>query len=60
MQKVLLELRFYRGPLLRTVLSARCKADPSSFTGEDVDEVLNGVLEHLRKHAIAFGGPRKE
>ena len=60
MQKILLELRFYRGPLMRTVCSARCKADPSAFTGEDVDEVLDSVVEHLRKHAIAFGSPRKE
>ena len=59
MQKVLLELKFFHGPNMRTVLSARCKADPSAFTGEDVDEVLDSVVEHLRKHAIAFGSPKK-
>ena len=60
MMKVLLEVKFYRGPMMRTVLSARCRADPSAFTGEDIDEVLENVVEHLRKHVVAFGGPKKE
>ena len=59
MQKVLLEMKFFHGPNMRTVLSARCKADPSAFTG-DPDEVLENVVEHLHKHVIAFGGPKKE
>ena len=60
MQKVLLELRFYRGRNMRTVVSARCKADPSSFAGEDVDEVLENLVDHLRKHAAGFGDLKKK
>jgi len=60
MMKVLVEVKFYRGPNMRTVVSARCKADPSGFAGEDVDEVLENVVEHLRKHVIAFGDLKKK
>ena len=63
MMKTVVEVRFYRGPKLRTVLSARCRAhtlSPSVFTGDDVDEVLEDLIEHLREHVIAFGGPQEE
>jgi len=64
MMKAVVEVRFYRGPKLQTVLSARCRAhtsSPSVFTGDDVDRVLEDLIEHLREHVISFGdGPREE
>ena len=61
MMKILLEVKFYRGPMMRTIVSSKCRAhpSPSSFTG-DPDEVLENIREHLAKHVIAFGGPKKE
>jgi len=62
MQKIVFEVKFFRGPFLRTIAAAKCRAhpSPSSFTGEDVDEVLENVVEHLRKHATAFGDLKKK